>query len=149
MNCLKCKKDTKVIDSRNIDNCVRRRRVCNTCGYRFTTYENPEIINISVIKRDKSLEKFDRQKIYDSLQKACNKRPISKEKIDTITCEIETEIFKNYTNEIDSRDIGKLVLKKLMKLDKIAYLRFASVYKNFSSINKFSKEIDKINKLNK
>jgi transcriptional repressor NrdR len=83
------------------------------------------------------------------LQKACNKRPISKEKIDTITYEIETEIFKNYSNEIDSRDIGKMVLKKLMKLDKIAYLRFASVYKNFTSINKFSKEIEKINKLNK
>jgi len=149
MKCIKCGKSTKVLDSRIENNCVRRRRLCKICALRFTTYETPEPLNLKVIKRNEEIEIFNRQKILESIKKACNKRPITQEQIKNVTCQIENNILENYKDTITSRTIGKLVLDKLLKIDKVAYLRFASVYKNFQSIGKFSKEIDKIHKSNK
>ena len=147
MNCLKCKKqDTKVIDSRVSTNCVKRRRECIYCHFRFTTYEHPEPIDLKVIKRNKELEDYHREKIISGLQKAFPKREITDEKIEQIVCAVEKTIFHKYPHKIKSATIGKIILNKLKKVDKIAYLRFASVYKNFSDVKSFYKEAQKINK---
>jgi transcriptional repressor NrdR len=146
MNCPKCHKpDTKVIDSRVIDVCIRRRRECVSCSYRFTTYESPEPIDLEVKKRDGTFEPFDREKIKKSITKACNKRPICEKEIEKLTCEIEHELYTKYDNFVPSRAIGRKILEKLINIDEVAYLRFASVYKNFKNIDTFSKEITKIN----
>lgn len=146
MICPKCQtKDTKVVDSRVLGNCVRRRRECTKCDYRFSTYENPEPINLKVIKRDGLIEEFNRNKIQKGLEKSLNKRPFLQKDIDELTCEIEHTIYKTYKKKVKSTQIGKLILEKLSEIDKIAYLRFASVYKNFRSVKTFSKEIKKIN----
>lgn len=146
MNCPKCYKDnSKVLDSRTINCFIKRRRKCTHCNYRFTTYEKPAPLDIDVIKKDKSIEKFNRQKIYLSIKKACNKRPVNKEKIQQITYEIEHTLCLKNKNKISSQQIGKQILKKLFTIDKVAYIRFLSVYKNFKNIDKFSQEIKKIN----
>lgn len=149
MNCPKCQKpDSKVIDSRAIGSCIRRRRQCVKCAYRFTTYEKPEPIELKVQKRDDTIEIFDRQKITKSIEKACNKRPVKKTDIEKISYEIEHELFCQYNHLIPSKAIGKAILEKLIDLDEVAYLRFASVYKNFRSAKTFSREIDKLTKIN-
>ena len=145
MNCPKCQtSDTKVVDSRAIGNCIRRRRMCIACSYRFTTYERPEPVDRRVQKRDGSTEPFDRNKISKSIEKACNKRPVLSKEIESISYEIEHELFCKYDEYIPSKAIGKIILEKLIVLDEVSYLRFASVYKNFKSAKTFSREIDKI-----
>ena len=145
MNCPKCQvANTKVVDSRAIGSCIRRRRECVACGYRFSTYERPEPVGRHVQKRDGTIETFDRNKITKSIEKACNKRPVSSKEIESLSYEIEHELFCKYDDIIPSKFIGKAILDKLISVDKVSYLRFASVYKNFKSVKTFSREIDKI-----
>ena len=147
MNCLKCKKpDTKVIDSRVSNNCVKRRRLCLKCHFRFTTYELPEPLDLKVIKKDQSIENYNREKIINGIKKAFSKRNITDEEIEKIVCEVEKNIFKKYSKTVKSIAIGKIILNKLRKIDQIAYLRFASVYKNFSDPQAFFQEAKKIKK---
>ncbi|MCD6220588.1 transcriptional repressor NrdR [bacterium] len=136
----------KVIDTREINDGlqIRRRRECLNCGKRFTTYEEIEMKPLIVIKKDGRREKFNREKIFTGIQKACEKRPISTEEIEKIIMEIEQELRQKFDREVPSKEIGKIIIKKLKKIDKVAYIRFASVYREFQDISEFKKEIEKI-----
>ncbi len=138
--------ESKVVDKRDTENSVatRRRRECLGCGKRYTTYERLEAPSLTILKKDKTKEPFDRQKIVSGLLKACEKRPVTKEQIDNIADEIECELKAMDATEIDSKKIGAKVIKKLRKLDKVAYLRFASVYKEFQEVEDFDKEVSKL-----
>ncbi|MBU0615529.1 MAG: transcriptional regulator NrdR [Nanoarchaeota archaeon] len=146
MICPYCHADeTKVIDSRETElGSTRRRRECLKCSKRFTTYERVEEIELTVVKKNKDRERFDRNKLVRGLMRACEKRPIKVEKIERIADEIETELRKKDTIEILSTDIGELVMDKLKELDKVAYIRFASVYREFTDLRSFEKELNKI-----
>jgi transcriptional repressor NrdR len=135
--------NTKVIDKRSIANgeVNRRRRICLSCGKRFTTYERVEGTNITIIKRDGRKEPYIREKIKKGILRACEKRQISEEQIDKIVDDIERRIRRYKSTEIKSKVIGEMVIKKLKKIDKIAYLRFASVYKSFKDTKDFEKEL--------
>lgn len=135
--------ESKVIDSRPTeDNSkIRRRRECLLCGKRFTTYEIIESVPFIVIKKDKSRESFDRNKILNGLLKACEKRPISYEKLDSIASEIESDLQNSLDREIPSYRIGELIMNKLKELDEVAYVRFASVYRQFGDIDSFMDEL--------
>ncbi|MBM3701915.1 MAG: transcriptional repressor NrdR [Actinobacteria bacterium] len=149
MKCPYCSNpDTRVIDSRLTDSndSVRRRRMCEKCGKRFTTYERLENQPIAVIKKDNTRQPFDRNKILSGLIRACIKRNISTEVLNKIVDDIENEISNMPSNEIQSKEIGNLVLKRLKNLDKVAYIRFASVYKQFDSIKQFTKELSELQK---
>ncbi len=149
MKCPYCTNpDTKVVDSRLTDSndSVRRRRECEKCGKRFTTYERIETKPIAVIKKDNTREPFDRNKIMSGLIRACIKRNISTETLNFLVDDIENEIHNLPGNEIHSRDLGNLVLKRLKGLDKVAYIRFASVYKQFNNIKQFTNELTKLKK---
>lgn len=149
MKCPYCSNpDTRVIDSRLTDSndSVRRRRMCEKCSKRFTTYERLEIQPIAVIKKDNTRQPFDRNKILSGLIRACIKRNISTEVLNKIVDDIENEISNMPSNEIQSKEIGNLVLKRLKNLDKVAYIRFASVYKQFDSIKQFTKELSELQK---
>ena len=136
---------TRVIDKRNSkDFSIRRRRECLKCKKRFTTYENIRILNLIVIKRDKIKKKFDRNKLRLGILKACEKRPIKNEKIENVLDYIEAELRKRKSIEVSSRLIGELVMESLKKLDKVAYIRFASVYRKFRYAGEFKKEVEKI-----
>jgi transcriptional repressor NrdR len=137
---------TKVVDKReSVDlKSTRRRRECLGCGKRFTTYERVESADLIVIKKDGRRERFDRQKIKSGILKACEKRPISNEIIDRTVDEIETELRNKDNVEISSRVIGELIMKKLKKLDKVAYIRFASVYREFTDLSSFENELKKL-----
>jgi len=149
MKCPSCgsKKD-KVIDSRSSkdDKAVRRRRLCLKCGFRFTTYEYVENTSLLVIKKDGSRQVYDRQKLLSGILKACEKRPISMEQMERIVDMIERELHKNFDREVKSRDIGELVMKHLANLDDVAYVRFASVYRQFKDVNQFMSELRNIMK---
>lgn len=134
---------SNVVDSRlTEDGCsVRRRRLCIKCSRRFTTYERYESTPLIVIKKDKRRESFDRQKILQGLLKSCEKRPISLHKIEALTDEIEKEIRGLTNGEISTLEVGKIIMDKLKSLDEIAYVRFASVYKEFKDIDKFAEEL--------
>ena len=147
MKCPFCGLDnTRVIDSRPADdNCsIRRRRLCDACGKRFTTYEKVETIPLTVIKKDLTREQYDRSKIEAGVVRACYKRPISVQRINGMIDEIETEIFNREEKEIDSKTIGEIVMDKLKSLDAVAYVRFASVYREFKDVNTFMDELKKI-----
>lgn len=149
MKCPYCSNpDTRVIDSRLTDSndSVRRRRMCEKCSKRFTTYERLENQPIAVIKKDNTRQPFDRNKILGGLIRACIKRNISTEVLNKIVDDIENEISNMPSNEIQSKEIGNLVLKRLKNLDKVAYIRFASVYKQFGSIKQFTKELSELQK---
>jgi transcriptional repressor NrdR len=149
MKCPYCSNpDTRVIDSRLTDSndSVRRRRMCEKCSKRFTTYERMENQPIAVIKKDNTRQPFDRNKILGGLIRACIKRNISTEVLNKIVDDIENEISNMPSNEIQSKEIGNLVLKRLKNLDKVAYIRFASVYKQFDSIKQFTKELSELQK---
>jgi transcriptional repressor NrdR len=137
--------NTKVQDSRSIENglVIRRRRVCPKCGAKFTTYERFEGGNLMVIKKDGRREKFSREKVMNGIVKACEKRPISMEKIEEITNALEARARKMGT-EISTTEIGEMIMKELRKLDQIAYVRFASVYRDFRDIDQFIEEIGKL-----
>ena len=143
MKCIFCGSDTHVTDKRESPEGTRRRRECLKCKKRFTTYEKPDIKNIIIVKKDNRREPFSKEKIKSGIIKACEKRPISTEKIDNITNEIEDKLRKK-GKEVKSEMIGKLVMNKLKKLDKIAYIRFASVYMDFRDIKDFKKEIKEL-----
>lgn len=147
MKCPFCNQEnTRVIDSRPVpdNNSIRRRRQCDECGKRFTTYEKIETIPLSVIKKDQSREQYDRNKIEDGIMRACYKRPIPVSEIETLMDEIETEIFNREEKEIPSTLIGEIVMDKLKELDAVAYVRFASVYREFKDIDTFMDELKKM-----
>lgn len=133
-----------MIDSRASAEGIRRRRLCLKCKFRFTTYERLEQHPLTILKRDGSKEPFNLHKIIIGLQKACNKRPISLDVIENIAREIEQEALETGKKEIPSQFIGNRVLAKLRKVDHVAYLRFASVYKTFKSLKSFDKELHNI-----
>ncbi|HGH5425603.1 TPA: transcriptional regulator NrdR [Clostridioides difficile] len=146
MQCPYCNyKESKVIDSRHTDlKSIRRRRECESCKKRFTTYEKIETTPLMVIKKDNSREYFDREKIKYGLLKACEKRPVSIEEIESIVVHIENEINKCFIEEIETKKIGEMVMEKLKELDEVAYVRFASVYRQFKDINTFVNELKSI-----
>lgn len=147
MLCLKCGcEESKVVDSRNVveTNAIRRRRECLNCKNRFTTYEKIEYTPIMVIKKNGAREEFDRDKIVNGMLRACEKRPVSREDIEKAVNEIELELTSTVNKEIDSRKIGEMVIEKLRNLDEIAYVRFASVYRQFKDINEFKQELNKL-----
>jgi len=133
-----------VLDSRVSDSAVRRRRSCSKCEKRFTTYEKSEISELMVIKRDGRREPFDRNKLIRGLVIACQKRPIEREKIEKISDAIEASLRKKNKLEFPSSKVGEMVIAKLKKLDKVAYIRFASVYRQFTDINQFKEELIKL-----
>ena len=144
MHCLKCGcEESKVVDSRMVEesNSIRRRRECLECKNRFTTYERIEYTPIMVIKKNGVRQQFDRAKIISGMLRSCEKRPVSIEKA---ADEIEAELNNMMIKEIDSTKIGDMVIEKLKALDEIAYVRFASVYRQFKDINEFKKEINKL-----
>lgn len=147
MKCPYCSSDnTRVIDSRPAEdnNSIRRRRLCDDCGKRFTTYEKVETIPLIVIKKDNNREQYDRSKIEAGILRACHKRPISVDQINCLVDDIETEIFNREEKEISSSVIGEIVMDKLKDLEAVAYVRFASVYREFKDINTFMNELKKI-----
>ena len=137
--------NTRVIDSRPAEdnNSIRRRRICDECDKRFTTYEKVETIPLIVIKKDNNRETFDRSKIEAGVLRACHKRPISAGQIKQLVDEVETEIFSMEEKEIPSRVIGEIVMNKLKNLEAVAYVRFASVYREFKDVNTFVDELKK------
>ncbi len=142
MRCPYCKgQELKVIDSREAEETTRRRRECLECKKRFTTYERVEKTDLTVTKKDGRGEPFNLEKLKAGILKACEKRPISREKIDNICEEIEARLKKRESVEVPSTVIGEIVMKRLKKLDDIAYVRFASVYKEFKDIGELKKEI--------
>ena len=147
MKCPYCGTDnTKVIDSRPSDenSVIRRRRQCDSCGRRFTTYEKVETIPLMVIKKDNNREPFDRSKIESGIIRACHKRPVSTEAINDAVNLIESQIFTIEVKEIQSSRIGEMVMEQLKKLDEVAYVRFASVYREFRDVNSFLAELEKL-----
>lgn len=147
MKCPFCSSDnTRVIDSRPAEDnsSIRRRRLCDGCGKRFTTYEKVETIPLIVIKKDNNREQYDRSKIEAGILRACHKRPISAGQINDLVDEIETEIFNKEEKEISSSQIGEIVMDKLKNLEAVAYVRFASVYREFKDVNTFMDELKKI-----
>lgn len=144
MKCPYCNSETRVIDKRDAQDITRRRREClnKKCKKRFTTYERVET-NVRVIKKDKRREPFSREKLAAGIMKACEKRPISQEAIDKVVNEIESKI-RAYGPEVPSKFIGELVMRALKKLDKVAYVRFASVYREFQDVSDFRKTIKEI-----
>ena len=144
MRCPFCgHRDDKVIDSRasSDGDAVRRRRECLKCRKRFTTYEVVEESSLLVVKKDGRREPFDRKKILNGIQKACEKRPISSEKIEGLVSAVEHDIHKKFDKEVFSKNIGELIMDKLAFLDEVAYVRFASVYRQFKDVNQFMAEL--------
>ena len=147
MKCPYCgHENTRVIDSRPAEenNSIRRRRACDECGKRFTTYEKVETIPLIIIKKDLNREAFDRSKIEAGVLRACHKRPVSAEQIAKLVDEVETEIYSKEERELHSEVIGECIMNKLKELDPVAYVRFASVYREFKDVNTFMDELKKI-----
>lgn len=147
MKCPFCgHEDTRVIDSRPAEdnNSIRRRRVCDECNKRFTTYEKVETIPLIVIKKDNNREPYDRKKIEDGVLRACYKRPVSAAQINGLVDAVETEIFSREDKEIPSALIGEIVMEQLKDLEAVAYVRFASVYREFKDVNTFMDELKKV-----
>ena len=146
MKCPFCSSEnTRVIDSRPADdnNSIRRRRLCDDCGKRFTTYEKVETIPLIVIKKDNCREHYDRSKIEAGIIHSCHKRPVSPQQINSMIDEIENQIFNMEEKEVPTSAIGELVMGKLKDLDEVAYVRFASVYREFKDVNAFMEELAK------
>ncbi len=147
MKCPFCNaEETKVIDSRPAENSIRRRRQCEACGKRFTTYEKVETIPLMVVKKGDRREPYDRSKLEEGIMRSCHKRPIPVTDINQMIDEIENEIMGREEKEIASSAIGELVMEHLRKLDDVAYVRFASVYKEFKDVDTFLREIEKVAK---
>ncbi len=147
MHCIKCGcEESKVVDSRAIEdgNAIRRRRECINCKNRFTTYEKIEYVPVVVIKKNGLREQFDREKVLNGIIKACEKRPVSMDDIQKAVNDIEMEVNNSMNKEIEAQKIGDMVIEKIKKLDEIAYVRFASVYRQFKDINEFKSELNKL-----
>lgn len=136
--------DSKVIDSRPAEDRIRRRRECCKCGKRFTTFEAVEHAPIVVVKKDGALQEFDREKLFNSLLRACNKRPVAYETIEKAVDSIESTLLNELEREVPSSRIGELAMEKLRDIDDVAYVRFASVYRQFKDINTFMEELKSI-----
>ena len=147
MKCPFCNLDnTRVIDSRPADDnaSIRRRRQCDECGKRFTTYERVEVMPLTVIKKDRTREPYDRGKIVSGIMRACHKRPISVQQIEETVNHIENELYNLEYKEIESDQIGEIVMEHLKNLEQVAYVRFASVYREFKDVNTFMSELKKM-----
>ncbi len=138
--------ESKVIDSRSADDCerIRRRRECLRCGKRFTTHEIIETVPVIVVKRDKSRESFDRNKLTNGLVRACEKRPVSIDQIDSIVSSIESKVQASLDREITTQQIGEMAMEELKDIDEVSYVRFASVYRSFKDIETFMEELNKL-----
>lgn len=144
MRCPFCKDDQdRVIDSRTNEDgfVIRRRRHCNSCGKRYTTFERMAELQVTVIKKDQQREAFDSEKIMRGVMRACWKRPVTQEQVEELTASVEREIMTQYHGEIESYQIGKVTMKFLIQLDQVAYVRFASVYREFNDIQDFINEV--------
>ncbi len=145
MNCPYCRyQDSKVIDSRDVNDGVRRRRQCLSCGSRFTTYERLQPASMFVIKKDQRREEFNKSKLLGGIRKACEKRPLPSGTIDKLADDIEAELYQQGKAEIPSTIIGDMVMAGLKKLDYIAYIRFASVYRQFTDITALKQAVDSL-----
>ena len=147
MKCPYCDNpDTKVIDSRPTEegHAIRRRRGCDKCNRRFTTYEKVEETILMVVKKDGRREAFDRSKMINGMIKACEKRPVSMAQMEDIVNDIEKTISNSMQKEVESYDIGEMIMNRLKEVDEVAYVRFASVYRQFTDVNTFIKEIEKL-----
>lgn len=147
MKCFKCGSEKlSVIDSRSDgDDAIRRRRVCQDCEFRFTTYEKIELTLPMVVKKDSRREIFDSNKLKSGILVACRKRPVSADQIDAMIDRIENHLHANFSKEVPSAEVGNLVMKELKEIDKVAYIRFVSVYREFSDIKQFVDELTKLN----
>lgn len=149
MKCPYCNyEETQVIDTRETESleATRRRRGCLKCSKRFTTYERVEEAEIVVVKKDGRRERYERQKLLNGILKACEKRPVSLDKIEKIIDEVESDLRKRDSVEVDSKTIGEIAMKRLKTLDKVAYIRFASVYREFEDLERFEEELEKLMK---
>ena len=149
MKCPFCNSDnTSVVDSRPVDdiNGIRRRRKCEACNKRFTTYEKIETIPFIIIKKDQNREQYDRSKIEAGVLRACHKRPVSAAQISALVDSVETEVFNSEEKEVPSSFIGELIMNKLRGLDPVAYVRFASVYREFTDVDTFMEELKQFQK---
>lgn len=147
MKCPFCAyEEHKVIDSRPVEesNSIRRRRECLKCQKRFTTYERVESVSLIVIKKDKTREEFDREKIMNGIVRACQKRPVSVQQMDDIVNDIEHQLASSLEREVTTELIGEMVMQKLKAIDEVSYVRFASVYRQFKDINTFMEELKKL-----
>lgn len=147
MKCPYCKyTESKVIDSRpTVDGeSIRRRRICQQCGKRFTTYETIESRSLMVIKKDGSRQQYDREKLMRGILKACQKRPVTKAQMDDLLSNIEKELYDQQEDEVSSMTIGEMVVERLIDIDEVAYIRFASVYRNFDDVDSFMAELKRI-----
>lgn len=147
MKCSNCQyKSTKVLDSRPIEEgrSIRRRRECEHCGFRFTTFERIEEVPLRVIKKDGVRQEYSREKLIRGLIKACEKRPVSMETIETLVLEVEKEIRNQGVSEVESKEIGEMVMDRLSHIDEVAYVRFASVYRQFKDISVFLEELKEL-----
>ncbi len=147
MNCPFCgHRETKVVDSRTTEagDAIRRRRECLSCSKRFTTYERVEEMPLTVIKKDGTREPFERNKILQGLSRATVKREVPLEVLENLVNEVESELRNEFKYEVPSNEIGEMVLKKLLPIDKVAYIRFASVYREFKDLEEFTKELEKL-----
>jgi len=136
--------NARVIDTREVSDGIRRRRECLNCHQRFTTYERIATVNLLVVKRDLSRQSFDRDKLLKGMQAACSKRPVSADALEDAAREIEAELYAMGRSEVDSLTIGELVMERLRRIDDVAYVRFASVYRRFADVEKMAEEIDSL-----
>jgi transcriptional repressor NrdR len=142
MRCPVCRSgDTRVIDSRDDENAVRRRRECQSCRHRFTTFERAEAARLFIVKKDGRREPFSRDKVIAGLRKACEKRPIAERSIEAVADAVERDLVARGESEVPSGAVGELVMAELERLDHVAYIRFASVYRSFTDINAFQDEL--------
>ena len=149
MKCPYCNyEETQVIDTRETESleATRRRRQCLKCEKRFTTYERVEEADIIVVKKDGRRERFQRQKVLNGMLEACEKREISLDKIEKLVDDVESDLRKRDSVEVENKTIGEIVMKKLKNLDKVAYIRFASVYREFDDLERFAEEVEKLQK---
>lgn len=147
MKCMYCGcEDSKVIDSRSTDDgkSIRRRRECNECGRRFTTFETIEIVPFLIVKRDGTRQSYDRSKLKSGIMRSCEKRPISMQQIDLIVDDIEKSLYNSLDEEVTSQKIGDMVMERLKEVDEVAYIRFAAVYRQFKDSATFFEEMNKI-----
>jgi len=148
MRCPYCQHDdSRVVDTRKVGSAVRRRRECLKCGQRFTTYERLASVSLFVVKRDGRREPFDREKLARGIQLACVKRPLSQESIEATVGQIESELYALGKAEVDSSVVGEMVMDELGKLDEVAYVRFASVYRRFEDVEALAEEISELRRL--
>lgn len=144
MKCPFCDAATRVIDTREVSGAIRRRRECSACRHRVTTYEHVAPANLQIVKSDGRREDFDREKLLNGLRLACAKRPIPTDTVNVIAGNIEAELFRQGSTEIESQDLGEMVMSRLKDVDEVAYVRFASVYRQFADLEVLAEEIDRL-----